>query len=71
VKTNPVLRLFGPFHHLVQNVGNGFDLVIVQLNGIRQAGKLFDQFAWSGHQTAEPDEDPHDFDVDSNGRRRP
>ena len=42
----------------------------VQLNGLCQARKLLDQLARRGHQASEPDEGPHDLDIDPhcNGR---
>ena len=71
MKSNGAFRFCGRLHQAVEHLGNGLDLFVVQPNGFSQTGKLFDQFAGRGHQAAQSNENAHNLDIDSNGRRRP
>ena len=58
------------FEHFLDDVGDDRDLFVVYLNRLRQFLELRDQIDGIGQQFAQPDESPHDFDVDRNGGRR-
>ena len=56
--------------HLLEDVDDGLDLRIVQLNRLGQLLELRHEFARRGEEPAETDERPHDLDVHPHGGRR-
>src|SRR5687768_14190820 len=68
VKPDPRLpRRWRLLHHLMQHLGDGFDLIVMQLDCFGQLGDLFDELAGRRQQTPQPDKGPHDLDVDADG----
>ena len=70
MKSDGPPRRFRCFLHRFEGLNDRLNLLVVQLNGLCQARKLLDQLARRGHQASEPDEGPHDLDIDPhcNGR---
>jgi hypothetical protein len=52
MKSNGAFRFWGPFHHFAQGLNDSFDLMVVQLDRLRQVVELIDEFTGRDHEAA-------------------
>jgi hypothetical protein len=64
VKSNRPLWRNGALHQSVENIGDRFDLTVMQSHGFGELRQLFDQLARRSHEATESNKDTDNLNVD-------